>query len=71
VLAGNEIGGGGFGVAEAAVTLEEAIVEVAELGVAEGWGLALKTVGLDVTADGVLHWNLLRGEGIPPGGYTH
>ncbi len=43
----------------------KAVVEVAPVAVGEGGRLALRAVGLDVTAEWVLHEFSL---GVPPGG---
>ncbi len=65
VLAGDEIATGGSGVAEAAVALVEAVVEVAPLLAGERGCFALDSVGLDVSAEFVLHvfllWEIPRG----------
>ena len=67
VLAGNEVAPGLAGVAEAAVTLVEAIVEKAVNLAGKGGCLALAAVGADVAAERVLHGvSLVRG-GIPRG----
>jgi len=61
VLAGDEVAAGGVVVAEALVALVETGVEVAPDSVGERWGLAARSVGLDVAAECVFH-------GHPPGG---
>jgi hypothetical protein len=66
VLAGQEVTTGGAGVAKLLVALVQAGVEVAPLLLGESWSLALKAVGLDVTAERVLHGRLLWG--CPPRG---
>jgi hypothetical protein len=66
MLTGNEVAACGSGVAEAAVALMEAVVEVAPLLAGEGGCFALDSVGLDVSAELVLH---LGSPGVyPPGG---
>jgi hypothetical protein len=55
VLAWDEIEAGGFRMAEAAVALVKAVMEVAPLIIGEGWCFALGSVGLDVSAELVLH----------------
>jgi hypothetical protein len=68
VLAGNKIAPGGCGVAVVAVALVKAIVEVAPLLATKGRCFALDSVGLDVSAEFVLHLALLWG--VPPPGYV-
>jgi hypothetical protein len=65
VLAGQEVATCSAGVAKLLVALVEAGVEVTPLLPGEGWSLALKSVGLDVTAERVLHDRLFGGG--PPG----
>jgi hypothetical protein len=69
VLAGDEVGTGGFGVAEAAVTVVEVVVEVAVGTGGEGGGGALEAIRLDVSAERELHvfsFLVLRGQGGTP-----
>jgi hypothetical protein len=66
VLAGDEVVAGSGGVAEAAVSLVEAVVEVAVDARREGRGSALESVGFDVTADWILHCVLSSGLGYHP-----
>jgi hypothetical protein len=61
------LAGEGGGVAEAAVALVEAVVEVAPYSRGEGGGFAAGSVGLDVAAEWVLHGS--SPWGVPPGGY--
>jgi hypothetical protein len=54
-------------VAKAAMALVKAVVEVAPLLAGEGGCFALDSVGLDVSAELVLHWVFSYGV-YPPGG---
>ncbi len=67
VLAGQEIALGDRVEAVRRVALVETRVEVAEVAAVEGDAFALKSVGLDVPADGDVHWDFLLGGGTPRG----
>ena len=66
MLSGDDVAGGVSLRAERGVTLVEAGVEVAVGGLAERWGLALESVGADVAAELVLHFDAFLG--VPPWG---